>query len=195
VGGAPRERLAGGLGGCGLLERACMGAVHYIVARDPAERGAASRAAARQCGAGARPCAPSWLPQLALALPTIGVRAQDESLLMSLVQRHLKYTGSTVARGLLNNWSMARAAFVKVFPVEYRRALEQQAAERARPRPRVPARPGGVLLARGLCGQANRQTWQGVRHQYGNCAERVGRMQLRPVVAALRHVRHARKAE
>jgi len=49
-------------------------------------------------------------------------RAQDESLLMSLVQRHLKYTGSTVARGLLNNWSMARAAFVKVFPVEYRRA-------------------------------------------------------------------------
>jgi hypothetical protein len=61
---------------------------------------------------------------------------------MSLVQRHLKYTGSTVARGLLNNWSMARAAFVKVFPVEYRRALEQQAAERARPRPGVLARLG-----------------------------------------------------
>ena len=59
--------------------------------------------------------------------------AQDESLLMSLVQRHLKYTGSTVARALLNNWSMARAAFVKVFPPEYRHALEQQAAARVRP--------------------------------------------------------------
>ena len=57
---------------------------------------------------------------------------QDESLLMSLVQRHLKYTGSTVARALLNNWSMARAAFVKVFPPEYRHALEQQATERVR---------------------------------------------------------------
>ena len=57
---------------------------------------------------------------------------QDESLVVSLVQRHLKYTGSPVARALLGDWQSAKSGFVKVFPHEYRHALEGKAATEVR---------------------------------------------------------------
>jgi hypothetical protein len=52
---------------------------------------------------------------------------QDESLVVSLIQRHLKYTGSSLARGVLNDWDNAKKSFVKVFPHEYQRALKEKA--------------------------------------------------------------------
>ena len=61
---------------------------------------------------------------------------QDESLVVSLVQRHLKYTGSAVARRLLADWPAAKAAFVKVFPHEYRRAIAETADAKVRARQR-----------------------------------------------------------
>ena len=48
--------------------------------------------------------------------------------LKSLIQRHLKRTGSQLARRLLLNWSREQRHFVKVFPHEYKRALQQAAA-------------------------------------------------------------------
>ena len=59
---------------------------------------------------------------------------QDESLVVSLVQRHLKYTGSAVARRLLGDWQAAKGDFVKVFPHEYRRAIKEAAAAKVRQR-------------------------------------------------------------
>ena len=56
---------------------------------------------------------------------------EDALALRSLLQRHVKYTGSTLARAVLSGWADARAKFVKVFPHEYARALEEQAAARA----------------------------------------------------------------
>lgn len=47
----------------------------------------------------------------------------DEAILKSLIERHFKYTGSTRARNLLDDWANARKKFVKVFPHEYKRAL------------------------------------------------------------------------
>ncbi|KAF3999720.1 glutamate synthase-related protein [Glaciimonas immobilis] len=47
----------------------------------------------------------------------------DEVILKGLIERHFKYTGSTRARYLLDNWVVSRAKFVKVFPTEYKRAL------------------------------------------------------------------------
>ncbi|RJG07267.1 glutamate synthase subunit alpha [Noviherbaspirillum cavernae] len=47
----------------------------------------------------------------------------DEAILKSLIERHFKYTGSTRARNLLDDWANARSKFVKVFPTEYKRAL------------------------------------------------------------------------
>ncbi|MCW5237087.1 glutamate synthase-related protein [Verminephrobacter eiseniae] len=49
----------------------------------------------------------------------------DEALLKKLLQEHNRWTGSKRARELLDHWSAARSQFVKVLPIEYRRALAQ----------------------------------------------------------------------
>jgi glutamate synthase (NADPH/NADH) large chain len=57
-----------------------------------------------------------------------GERQTDEAMLKSLIERHFKYTGSTRARTLLDDWSSARGKFIKVFPTEYKRALGEMFA-------------------------------------------------------------------
>ncbi len=52
-----------------------------------------------------------------------GVSEADEVILRNLIERHFKHTGSTRARNLLDDWARSRARFVKVFPIEYQRAL------------------------------------------------------------------------
>ena len=52
----------------------------------------------------------------------------DEARLHGMVERHRHYTGSAVAGALLADWDAARDRFVKVVPVEYRRALSELAA-------------------------------------------------------------------
>ena len=59
----------------------------------------------------------------------------DETLVRELVERHLRFTGSTLALALLDDWEAARAKFVKVFPHEYRRALTEMHAREAAERP------------------------------------------------------------
>jgi len=49
----------------------------------------------------------------------------DALRLRSLIEKHLRYTGSSVASTILENWSQYLPRFVKVMPVDYRRALEQ----------------------------------------------------------------------
>jgi glutamate synthase domain-containing protein 3 len=50
----------------------------------------------------------------------------DEATLKTLLGRHAEYTGSTVARKLLDDWSATAPKFVKVFPREYKRVLAEQ---------------------------------------------------------------------
>src|SRR5207248_7626616 len=40
----------------------------------------------------------------------------DDVMLRELVERHLRFTGSTLALSMLDNWDAARTRFVKVFP-------------------------------------------------------------------------------
>ena len=47
----------------------------------------------------------------------------DSGKLKKLISRHLKYTGSPRAKHILDNWDTCVHSFVKVFPMEYRRAL------------------------------------------------------------------------
>jgi glutamate synthase (NADPH/NADH) large chain len=54
-----------------------------------------------------------------------GERESDEIILKRLIERHFKHTGSTRARNLLDDWANSRSKFVKVFPTEYKRALEE----------------------------------------------------------------------
>ena len=50
--------------------------------------------------------------------------AQDIAELKQLVENHLQYTGSAVAKRLLANWEHSLSQFVKVMPIEYKRVLE-----------------------------------------------------------------------
>jgi glutamate synthase (NADPH) large chain len=55
---------------------------------------------------------------------------KDEERLLQLITNHMTYTGSTRAKAILDDWASYRTRFVKVMPVEYRRALREM--ERAR---------------------------------------------------------------
>ncbi|MES9924381.1 MAG: glutamate synthase large subunit [Candidatus Thiodiazotropha endolucinida] len=55
----------------------------------------------------------------------------DALRLKQLIERHLHYTNSEVAKRILNNWDSMLPKFVKVMPVEYRRALKEMQAQHA----------------------------------------------------------------
>ena len=57
--------------------------------------------------------------------------AEDIPALKSLIRNHHKYTDSTVARAVLDNWETSLAQFVKVMPTDYKRVLAQRAAATA----------------------------------------------------------------
>jgi len=68
------------------------------------------------------------------------VAGHDDTMLKGLIQRHLLYTGSERARRVLENWTAYLPKFVKVMPLEYRRALSEMADEQAkRQAPAAPA--------------------------------------------------------
>ncbi len=51
---------------------------------------------------------------------------EDQAELRNLIQLHQKYTGSTVAQHILDNWDQEALKFVKVMPVDYKRVLQQR---------------------------------------------------------------------
>ncbi|KOR30643.1 glutamate synthase, partial [Achromatium sp. WMS2] len=57
----------------------------------------------------------------------------DAIRLQQLVQRHLAYTGSTVAQRILDAWDLYLPKFIKVMPIEYQRALTEMHAQKVRP--------------------------------------------------------------
>jgi len=54
------------------------------------------------------------------------VSHEYEAELRELVERHARFTGSTVARRLLDRWNEALRRFIQVMPHDYRRVLEAQ---------------------------------------------------------------------
>lgn len=57
------------------------------------------------------------------------VEEADVAELRALIERHYYYTGSPVARWVLEDWPSVLTRFVKVFPIDYRKALERLAQE------------------------------------------------------------------
>jgi glutamate synthase (NADPH/NADH) large chain/glutamate synthase (ferredoxin) len=55
----------------------------------------------------------------------------DEAQLKKLLEDHNRWTGSKRARELLDHWDVSRAKFVKVFPLEYKRALGEIHAKKS----------------------------------------------------------------
>ena len=56
--------------------------------------------------------------------------AADEAILRELIERHFRHTGSSRAKEILADWERTRGRFVKVFPHEYRRALQELSGAR-----------------------------------------------------------------
>jgi len=65
----------------------------------------------------------------------------DAQRLKGLIERHLHYTNSAVARRILDDWERYLPRFVKVMPVDYKRALEAMQANQSRPPQPVKGRP------------------------------------------------------
>jgi glutamate synthase (NADPH/NADH) large chain len=59
------------------------------------------------------------------------VLPKDISELRTIIELHHKYTGSKKAASILNDWENSLPRFVKVFPVEYKKALGQMMREDA----------------------------------------------------------------
>jgi glutamate synthase (NADPH/NADH) large chain len=51
--------------------------------------------------------------------------AKDKEQIVTLLRKHVQITGSTVAKSLLENWEESLLRFVKVFPKEYKKVLQQ----------------------------------------------------------------------
>ena len=50
-----------------------------------------------------------------------------------MIENHVKYTRSTVAQGILDAWNDYLPRFVKVMPVDYKRALGLMGRMQSRP--------------------------------------------------------------
>ncbi|MDR3038256.1 MAG: glutamate synthase large subunit [Candidatus Adiutrix sp.] len=59
---------------------------------------------------------------------------EDEDELKGMIERHADLTDSPAARKILNNWPREKGKFVKVFPHEYRRVLNEDKASRTEPK-------------------------------------------------------------
>ncbi|MEE9278433.1 MAG: glutamate synthase-related protein, partial [Dehalococcoidia bacterium] len=55
--------------------------------------------------------------------------AEDRAAIRELLRAHLRFTGSARAKAILDGWNAYQQKFVKVMPLEYRRALEEVAAQ------------------------------------------------------------------
>ena len=76
--------------------------------------------------------------QKAMVDPAVWHRGQsDEAQLRKMLEDHNRWTGSKRARDLLDNWEVRRSRFVKVFPIEYKRALGEMAARNLAAQARV----------------------------------------------------------
>ena len=55
-----------------------------------------------------------------------GLTSDDEAILDAMIKKHLEATGSEVAKFILDNWSSESSKFIKVFPTDYKRILNER---------------------------------------------------------------------
>jgi len=66
-------------------------------------------------------------------------KEKDKNLLLDLIERHLKWTNSKRAQQILEAWPDMVGKFVKVVPIDYRKALEKMRAAEERYTETTPA--------------------------------------------------------
>jgi len=58
--------------------------------------------------------------------------AEDQNELKGMIENHLKFTGSAVAKRILASWTETLTQFRKVMPVDYKKALLGLPMEKAK---------------------------------------------------------------
>ncbi len=66
-------------------------------------------------------------------------KEEDKDLLHNLIQQHLTYTNSKRAEHILDAWPDMVGKFVKVVPIDYRKALQKMRADQQRDTETIPA--------------------------------------------------------
>jgi glutamate synthase domain-containing protein 3 len=66
-------------------------------------------------------------------------KEEDRNLLYELIQKHEKLTRSSRARRILYGWADMVGRFVKVIPIDYRKALERMRDKEERGTDTTPA--------------------------------------------------------
>jgi len=66
-------------------------------------------------------------------------KEEDKKLLHNLIAQHQKWTGSSRAKYILDAWPDMVGKFVKVVPIDYRKALEKMRAAQQRDTETIPA--------------------------------------------------------
>ena len=54
------------------------------------------------------------------------IEPDDVAEARALIEKHLRYTGSTVAKRVLDDWAATQERFIKVMPRDYKRVLEER---------------------------------------------------------------------
>ena len=86
------------------------------------------------------------------------MQRSDEAVLKGLIQEHHKWTGSLRARHILDHWTESRGRFVKVFPNEYKRALQEIAQAKVMAAGQEASASVGVTIAQALVEPAPMKT-------------------------------------
>jgi glutamate synthase (NADPH/NADH) large chain len=68
----------------------------------------------------------------------------DEQFVKEAIRRHVYWTGSVYANEILSKWAEEKPRFIKILPVEYKRALEQMKLAE------LDARLSGIREAQGI---------------------------------------------
>jgi glutamate synthase (ferredoxin) len=58
---------------------------------------------------------------------------EDLNLIQGMLRKHQEYTGSTVAEGILKDWAKVSRQFVKIMPIDYKKALQAQKSAQEKP--------------------------------------------------------------
>jgi glutamate synthase domain-containing protein 2/glutamate synthase domain-containing protein 1/glutamate synthase domain-containing protein 3 len=66
-------------------------------------------------------------------------KEKDKTLLRDMIEQHLKWTNSCRAQNILDTWTDVVGKFVKVVPIDYRKALEKMRASQQRNTETIPA--------------------------------------------------------
>ena len=61
------------------------------------------------------------------------ITSEDAAVVQDMLRKHGEYTGSPVAKNMLANWNSFAKQFVKVMPIEYKKALQAQKESKTAP--------------------------------------------------------------